>query len=143
MGASLLATRTGRRHGSEISGVSPRPHRKLARRVTYSFPAQRLGLTRRGLLRDGFKADIVVFDPVTVKAPATRQNPKQCAVGIDHVVVDATVVVAEGRHTGACPAASCVEGTRIPDSEFQGTKTAHMRVNEPKAEIHRLFSKQS
>ena len=66
-----------------------------------SFPAQRLGLNRRGLLRDGFKADIVVFDPVTVKSPATRQDPKQFAVGIDYVVVNGTVVVDEGSHTGA------------------------------------------
>ncbi|PKB79975.1 MAG: hypothetical protein BZY88_10305 [SAR202 cluster bacterium Io17-Chloro-G9] len=66
-----------------------------------SFPAQRLGLTRRGLLRDGFKADIVVFDPDTVKAPATRQDPKQFAVGIDYVVVKGTVVVDSGNHTGA------------------------------------------
>ena len=40
-----------------------------------SFPAQRLGLPDRGLLRDGMKADVVVFDPGTVKAPATRANP--------------------------------------------------------------------
>ena len=66
-----------------------------------AFPAQRLGLNRRGLLRDGFKADIFVFDPVTVKAPATRQDPKQFAVGMDYVVFTGTVVVDEGSHTGA------------------------------------------
>ena len=42
-----------------------------------SFPAQRLGIPDRGLLRDGFKADIVVFNPDTVKALATKENPKQ------------------------------------------------------------------
>ena len=65
-----------------------------------SFPAQRLGLPDRGLLRDGFKADVVVFDPNTVKAPATRTQPKQFPIGIDHVVVNGKVVVDGGRHTG-------------------------------------------
>jgi len=65
-----------------------------------SFPAQRLGLPDRGLLRDGFKADLVVFDARTVKAPATRTQPKQFPVGIDHVIVNGQVVVDQGRHTG-------------------------------------------
>lgn len=66
-----------------------------------SFPAQRIGLPDRGILRDGFKADIVVFDPKTVKAPATRTKPKQMPVGIDHVIVNGKVVVDNGQHTGA------------------------------------------
>jgi N-acyl-D-amino-acid deacylase len=65
-----------------------------------SFPAQRLGLPDRGLLRDGFKADVVVFDAKTVKAPATRTQPKQFPIGIDHVIVNGHVVIDGGRHTG-------------------------------------------
>jgi N-acyl-D-amino-acid deacylase len=65
-----------------------------------SFPAQRIGLPDRGLLRDGFKADVVVFDARTVTAPATRREPKQFPVGIDYVVVNGRVVVEPGRHTG-------------------------------------------
>jgi N-acyl-D-amino-acid deacylase len=65
-----------------------------------SFPAQRLGLPDRGLLRDGFKADVVVFDPGTVKAPATRTRPKQFPIGIDHVIVNGKVVIDDGKHTG-------------------------------------------
>ena len=65
-----------------------------------SFPAQRLGLPDRGLLRDGFKADVVVFDAQTVKAPATRREPKQFPIGIDQVIVNGRVVVDQGRHTG-------------------------------------------
>jgi N-acyl-D-amino-acid deacylase len=65
-----------------------------------SFPAQRLGLPDRGLLRDGFKADVVVFDPKTVRAPATRTQPKQLPVGIDHVIVNGKVVIDQGKHTG-------------------------------------------
>jgi len=65
-----------------------------------SFPAQRLGLPDRGLLRDGFKADLVIFDPRTVKAPATRTRPKQFPIGIDYVIVNGKVVVDAGKHTG-------------------------------------------
>jgi N-acyl-D-amino-acid deacylase len=66
-----------------------------------SFPAQRLGLPDRGLLRDGFQADVVVFDAETVKAPATRREPKQFPVGIEYVLVNGRVVVDQGQHTGA------------------------------------------
>ena len=73
-----------------------------------SFPAQRLGLPDRGLLRDGFKADIVVFDPKTVKATATRDEPKQFPIGIEYVIVNGKVVI-DGAATPACwPAAPCV-----------------------------------
>jgi N-acyl-D-aspartate/D-glutamate deacylase len=65
-----------------------------------SFPAQRLGLSNRGLLRDGFKADVVVFDPLTVGAPATRAEPKQLPTGIDYVLVNGKIVVDGGQHTG-------------------------------------------
>jgi N-acyl-D-amino-acid deacylase len=65
-----------------------------------SFPAQRLGLPDRGLLREGFKADVVVFDPRSVKAPATRTQPKQLPIGIDYVIVNGKVVVDRGKHTG-------------------------------------------
>jgi len=64
-----------------------------------SFPAQRLGLTNRGLLRDGFQADVVVFDPRTVGAPATRAQPKQLPTGIDYVLVNGKLVVDQGAHT--------------------------------------------
>jgi N-acyl-D-amino-acid deacylase len=60
-------------------------------------------LSKRGLLRDGFKADIVVFDPVTVGAPATRTQPKQFPTGIDYVFVNGTPVVDQSVHTGALP----------------------------------------
>ena len=68
-----------------------------------SFPAQRLGIPDRGILRDGMKADIVVFNPETVKAPATKSQPKQFPIGIDYVIVNGKVVVEEAQHTGALP----------------------------------------
>jgi N-acyl-D-amino-acid deacylase len=78
----------------------PVPLTADAIRKMTSFPAQRMGLPDRGLLRDGFKADVVVFDARTVKAPATRTEPKQFPIGIDHVVVNGKVVVDAGGHTG-------------------------------------------
>ena len=68
-----------------------------------SFPAQRLGLRDRGLLRDGMKADVVIFDPDTVKATATPRQPKQFPLGIPYVIVNGKVVVDKGEHTGALP----------------------------------------
>ena len=68
-----------------------------------SFPAQRLGLPDRGLLRDGFKADVVVFNPTTVKAMATKEDPKQYPVGIEYVIVNGRVVIDGGENTGAVP----------------------------------------
>lgn len=68
-----------------------------------SFPAQRLGIPDRGLLRDGFKADIVIFDPAKVRAPATRARPKQFPIGIEYVIVNGQIVVEDGQSTGALP----------------------------------------
>ena len=68
-----------------------------------SFPAQRLGLPDRGLLRDGFKADIVIFNPDTVNTHATREDPKHYPVGIDYVIVNGQVVIDQGENTGALP----------------------------------------
>ena len=68
-----------------------------------SFPAQRLGLPDRGVLRDGFKADIVIFDPNTVKTQASRSNPKQYPVGIEYVIVNGRVVIDQGVNTEALP----------------------------------------
>jgi N-acyl-D-amino-acid deacylase len=65
-----------------------------------SFPAQRLGLPDRGILRDGFKADVVIFDSARVRAPATKANLKQFLIGINHVIVNGRIVVDQAQHTG-------------------------------------------
>ena len=75
-----------------------------------SFPAQRLGIPDRGLLRDGFKADIVLFDPAAVKTTATREDPKQYPVGIEYVIVNGQVVIDRGENTGALPGRSIRRG---------------------------------
>jgi N-acyl-D-amino-acid deacylase len=75
---------------------------EAVRKMT-SAPAARLGIADRGLLRDGMRADIVVFDPATVASTATYDQPRSFPTGIPHVVVNGTLVVDGGRHTGAMP----------------------------------------
>jgi len=66
-------------------------------------PAQRLGLTHKGLLRYGMDADVTVFNPNTVQDTATYADPHQFATGIRHVLVNGTPVVKDAQHTGARP----------------------------------------
>jgi N-acyl-D-amino-acid deacylase len=68
-----------------------------------SYPAQRLGLSDRGLLVDGSRADIVVFNPDTVGANTTDAEPRQLSTGIEYVVVNGEVVIDQREHTGALP----------------------------------------
>ena len=68
-----------------------------------SAPAARLGIADRGRLADGFLADVVVFDPVRIRSLATIDDPRRYPEGIDHVIVNGTFVVDDGRHTGATP----------------------------------------
>ncbi len=67
------------------------------------WPAGRLGLTERGLIKERFWADIVVFDLKTIQDRATFDQPTQFPSGIDYVVVNGVIVVDEGRHTGSRP----------------------------------------
>ncbi len=68
-----------------------------------SAVATRLSIPDRGLLRPGFYADIVIFDPETVADRATFEQPHQLSVGIRHVLVNGVAVVKDGEHTGAKP----------------------------------------
>lgn len=72
------------------------------RRLT-SLPASNLKIRERGLLREGYFADIVVFDPDTVQDHATYTEPHQLATGVDHVLVNGVPVLRDGEHTGAKP----------------------------------------
>ncbi|MBW7995962.1 MAG: D-aminoacylase [Candidatus Glassbacteria bacterium] len=64
---------------------------------------ENLGLTDRGLLAPGYFADVVVFDPATIRDNATYEEPMQFATGVEYVLVNGTPVVAAGEHTGATP----------------------------------------
>jgi dihydroorotase/N-acyl-D-amino-acid deacylase len=65
-----------------------------------SFPAQRMGLADRGLLRPGMKADVAVFDPATIVDRATFERPHQYAEGVSAVIVNGKVTLAGGQMTG-------------------------------------------
>jgi len=75
---------------------------EAVRKMT-SLPARAMGLSRKGLVRPGMDADLVVFDSVRVGTDATYENPRRYADGIDYVFVDGEPVVAEGEVTGATP----------------------------------------
>ena len=62
--------------------------------------AEILHLKQRGFLNKGYFADIVIFDPKTIQDTATFLEPHQYPLGIDYVLVNGTIVIQEGNHTG-------------------------------------------
>lgn len=75
---------------------------EAVRKMT-SAVATRLRIRDRGFLREGYFADIVVFDPDAVTDHATYDEPHQLSTGIDHVFVNGVAVLRDGAHTGAMP----------------------------------------
>jgi N-acyl-D-amino-acid deacylase len=67
------------------------------------LPAAKLGLHRRGFLKPGYFADVVIFDPETVADRATYTQPHQYPAGISTVFVNGTIVIRGGEHTRARP----------------------------------------
>ena len=65
--------------------------------------ARRFRLTDRGLIRPGFVADIAIFDPATVTDRSTYAAGRTLAEGVDHVLVNGTLVLKDGEPTGATP----------------------------------------
>ncbi|MFY9979257.1 MAG: D-aminoacylase [Candidatus Sulfotelmatobacter sp.] len=68
-----------------------------------ALPAQRLRLTDRGVLKSGMWADVVVFDPATVRDVATFDNPNQLSKGMEYVLVNGVPVIDDGKMTGTLP----------------------------------------
>ena len=95
-------------------GTFPRILRKYVReekkltleeaiRKCSALPAQRMRLTDRGVLKQGMWADVVVFDPETVRDVATFDDPNRLSQGMDFVLVNGVPVIEEGKMTGALP----------------------------------------
>jgi N-acyl-D-amino-acid deacylase len=95
-------------------GTFPRILRKYVRedkaltledaiRKMSALPAQRLRLADRGVLKAGMWADVVIFDPATVRDLATFDNPNQLSEGMDYVLVNGVPVIDQRKMTGALP----------------------------------------
>jgi len=68
-----------------------------------ALPAQRMRLVDRGVLKAGMWADVVVFDPMTVKDVATFAEPNRLSQGMEYVLVNGAAVIDQGKMTGALP----------------------------------------
>ncbi len=78
------------------------PLQEAIRRLS-NLPATNLKLDRRGLLKEGYFADVVVFDPSTIIDKATFEQPHQYAIGMKHVFVNGAQVLSDSEHTNAKP----------------------------------------
>lgn len=78
------------------------PLEEAIHRLT-GFPATNLKLDSRGFLKEGYFADIVIFDPDTIEDHATFEAPHQYATGVEHVLVNGIPVLRNREHTGAMP----------------------------------------
>ncbi|MHA2497517.1 MAG: N-acyl-D-amino-acid deacylase family protein, partial [Candidatus Hodarchaeales archaeon] len=79
-----------------------------------SFPAQKFGLTDRGVLRPGMTADIVIFDPDTIIDKATYEDPHQFPEGIQFVIVNGQIAVDNGEYTGILAGKTLRKGVASP-----------------------------
>jgi dihydroorotase/N-acyl-D-amino-acid deacylase len=95
-------------------GTFPRVLRKYVReehaltledaiRKFTALPAQRMRFTDRGVLKEGMWADVVIFDPATIRDLATFEQPNQLSQGMEYVLVNGVPVIAAGKMTGALP----------------------------------------
>ena len=106
-------------------GTFPRILRKYVReekvltledalRKMSALPAQRLRLTDRGVLKAGMWADVVIFDPATVRDLSTFDNPNQLSEGMEYVLVNGVPVIDQGKMTGALPGKVLRSASYVP-----------------------------
>ncbi len=93
-----------KRYTMEESGAGPGagPLEEAIRKIT-SLPAETFGFSGRGLLKEGFFADIAVFDPARLADIATFEEPFRRAEGMVHLIVNGEAVIADGKLTGRRP----------------------------------------
>ncbi len=117
-------------------GTFPRVLRKYVReehkltledaiRKFTALPAQRMRLTDRGVLKQGMWADVVVFDPDTIRDVATFEDPNQLSIGMQYVLVNGVPVIADGKMTNALP------GTVVRGAGYRSATPSHRPVAEP------------
>jgi len=88
--------------GKYVRGQKVIPMKDAIHRLS-GMPATNLGLDRRGFLKEGMFADVIVFDPATIADRATFEKPHQYAIGVKHVFVNGAQVIKDSEHTGAKP----------------------------------------
>ena len=88
--------------GKYVRDEKALPLEDAIRKLT-SLPATNLGIRERGLLKEGYFADVVVFDPAKIQDHATFEKPHQYSTGVRHVFVNGVQVLKDGEHTGAKP----------------------------------------
>ncbi|MDA2926807.1 D-aminoacylase [Acidobacteria bacterium AH-259-G07] len=88
--------------GKYVREESVIPLEEAVRRLT-SLPASNLKLEHRGLLKIGYFADVIIFDPEAIRDHAAFENPHQYSTGVVHVLVNGQQVLKDGEHTGATP----------------------------------------
>jgi N-acyl-D-aspartate/D-glutamate deacylase len=79
-----------------------------------SLPAQILGLPDRGQVREGFAADLAIFDPAKVGETNSFEKPKSYATGVRYVLVNGVLVIDNGEHTGARPGVALLGHGHVP-----------------------------
>jgi N-acyl-D-amino-acid deacylase len=111
IGSDGIPTPTGKPH-PRLYGTFPRvlgtyarderlfPLEEAVRKMT-SLPAKRMNLVERGELREGWAADLVIFDPATINDVATYDEPRQYPTGINYVIVNGEIAVEKGTQTPA------------------------------------------
>ncbi len=86
--------------GHYVRDLKLMPLEQAVRKIT-SLPAQREHLVGRGLIKEGFFADITIFDPATIIDKATYTQPAQLAEGVKYVIVNGQMAFENGKATGA------------------------------------------
>ncbi len=85
--------------GHYVRDLQLMPLEQAIRKIT-SMPAQREGLQHRGLIKEGFFADVTIFDPKTILDQATYENPTKPSIGVKYVLVNGQLEFADGQVTG-------------------------------------------